>query len=469
MLVHDRFDGRRWSAPPPQPAAGWTSSGNRSPTDAGNLLQIWIHEASGLAALPWGGVGQPASPGIRLSDEGELRARGSTLRRRLYGIAAGRNTWRDRPPGPVDRELPRGLNPRLETLGRSWASLGPPPARLEAAERWFRDQPFRYSLSPGSTAAGRAPGQLSVRATDRILRPLRQRLRRPDAGGRGAGPGRQWLPGWANGCSPSGGPGYLELLQSDAHAWSEVWLDGEGWRRVDPTGWISGGGTAAADRSAQQRGRVGPLQWLQRQWWGLDLAWSRLWLGFDRDSQEALLRRLLGGRLEWAGWLLTLALGLCLVVALAVVVALERRSGADPWRREVDQLLRAAGRRGMKPSAGETLEHFCARLMEAWPGLAGPLARFRSLYLQQRFAPVPQPRGALQQFRRARRQLTRQLQRHPQPCGASADGVQRSDRPPDSDGETARTHRAPPAASAPSPRPGPGGSAHSGRGSGREP
>ena len=29
--------------------------------------------------------------------------------------------------------------------------------------------------------------------------------------------------------------GHLIVRQSDAHAWTEVWLDGLGWHRVDPT------------------------------------------------------------------------------------------------------------------------------------------------------------------------------------------------------------------------------------------
>ena len=32
---------------------------------------------------------------------------------------------------------------------------------------------------------------------------------------------------------------YVEFRQYDAHAWTEVWIDGEGWRRVDPTVWVS--------------------------------------------------------------------------------------------------------------------------------------------------------------------------------------------------------------------------------------
>ncbi len=29
--------------------------------------------------------------------------------------------------------------------------------------------------------------------------------------------------------------GYYIVRQSEAHAWTEVWLDGQGWTRVDPT------------------------------------------------------------------------------------------------------------------------------------------------------------------------------------------------------------------------------------------
>jgi protein-glutamine gamma-glutamyltransferase len=31
----------------------------------------------------------------------------------------------------------------------------------------------------------------------------------------------------------------LVVRQSDAHAWAEVWLEGRGWTRVDPTGAVA--------------------------------------------------------------------------------------------------------------------------------------------------------------------------------------------------------------------------------------
>ena len=49
--------------------------------------------------------------------------------------------------------------------------------------------------------------------------------------------------------NPLTGSPYLELRQSDAHAWVEVWLEGTGWQQVDPTLW--------ADRNAFDNGNQG--------------------------------------------------------------------------------------------------------------------------------------------------------------------------------------------------------------------
>ena len=46
----------------------------------------------------------------------------------------------------------------------------------------------------------------------------------------------------------------LELRQSDAHAWVELWLKEEGWQRVDPTLWASNTGLPAAVLLSQGSG-----------------------------------------------------------------------------------------------------------------------------------------------------------------------------------------------------------------------
>src|SRR5690606_13368344 len=62
--------------------------------------------------------------------------------------------------------------------------------------------------------------------------------------------------------------GYLIVRQSEAHAWVEVWLEGRGWVRIDPTAAVSPlrveSGIAAAIPAAEAApllGRGGP-EWL---------------------------------------------------------------------------------------------------------------------------------------------------------------------------------------------------------------
>jgi hypothetical protein len=208
--------------------------------------------------------------------------------------------------------------------------------------------------------------------------------------------------------------GYWTVRQSDAHAWSEVWLPGEGWRQVDPSRWIASGGPGL-DADQPRSGAMGWLQqeWLQQQWWGLDIGWTRLWLGYDRQSQQALLQRLLGDQLQWLGALVLLALGLCLAAGLAALSWLQRRSEGDAPRRALDATLRQLARAGMGPEPGETLPAFAGRVERRWPQLAPELERFVALYQQLRYGAPPGPSQASRQLRRGRRQLQRRLQRLP--------------------------------------------------------
>jgi hypothetical protein len=295
--------------------------------------------------------------------------------------------------------------------------------RLAAAESWFRTQPFRYSLLPG-TLPERSP--LDAFLFERRVGFCGHYASAFTALMRAAGVPARVMSDYRGGdwVVPVGGTGYLDLRRGDAHAWSEVWLQGEGWRRVDPTAWISGGelpgesvrpgnpgGGAAQAAGGLSRG--GPLGWVVRQWWGLDLAWARWWLGFDGEGQEALLRRLLGERREGLGVVVLAAAALGLAVGVAAMGWLRgRREATDPLRRELDRLLLACGRRGMAPLAGETLPAFAARLQRRWPQLAAELSQFVGLYQQQRYG-AGESGQRLRRLRHQRKRLGRRLQRLP--------------------------------------------------------
>lgn len=414
VLVHEGFDGERWTVQGDDPSLeflGW----RQAREGTGPVREVWLSEPSPMGRVPWGGAGTPSSRQLRPTPQGELVHRGPRGQRRAYAITAAAPTrpWQQQRPGPELLALPIGANPRLEALGRGWAS-GTPQERLQQVERWMRSQPFRYTRQPGLL-----PDQAPL---DAFLFERRQGFCGHFASAtsalyRAAGLPARVVSGYQGGTwvEPVSGPAYLDLRQSDAHAWSEVWIEGTGWVAVDPTLWV---GEASATSAPQPSGAADPLRWLVRQWWGLDLAWTRWWLGYDARSQEALLTWLLGDRKDQLGLVLLAAVGVTLAGGLALVGWLGRHGVGDPQRQELERCLLAFARRGWVPRPGETLPQLAARLRKHRPDLDPELGAFVARYEAQRFAPATAAEG-LGALRRSRRQLLRRWQRRRGPRGAA--------------------------------------------------
>ena len=198
------------------------------------------------------------------------------------------------------------------------------------------------------------------------------------------------------------GRGYLEVLQQDAHAWSEVWLADQGWVRIDPTAWVApariGGGLRSglagqwADLGLLRRG----LPWLRpltRSWTNLDLAWSQL-LRYDQSSQDELMGRWLGPFRSWQGLVLVVGLALALALAVWILDLLRPTPRQDQHRRRLDRSLSRLANLHLVPQPGETLPAFCQRAAAQVPELAKGLERLQGSYERLRFAPRG-PQGSL--------------------------------------------------------------------------
>lgn len=232
VLVHPRFDGQRWwrleesEAPPPV---------GRGPGDPREREQTWLVEPSPFTAVPWSSNARSADPALQANARGELQLQRPAGERRSYRLwnngapddkpgSAGLEpsaAWCWQPPQVLELSLPGAGNPRLRALGRGWAALPDPEQRLQAAEQWFRSQPFRYSPTPG--ALDGADG-LDRFLFDEQLGLCGHYASAFSALMRAAGVPSRVVSGYLGGrwVVPLGGARYLELRQSDAHAWSEV-------------------------------------------------------------------------------------------------------------------------------------------------------------------------------------------------------------------------------------------------------
>lgn len=410
VLVHEQFDGRRWQhrdSPNRDSPNTSTLSGPGSRTNA-EISQWWVVEPSAIQAVPWDGRSAPVSRDQWVTPEGELVLGGSSRQRRSFRLASAEPAiaWRDRPPVESERQRPAGVLPRLNQLGSRFRSLPSDRERLEALERWFRSQPFRYSLKPGQVT------DLDAFLFDRQVGFCGHYASAVAALMRSADVPARVVSGYLGGeqVQPIGGSAYLDLRQSDAHAWVEVWLEGSGWQQVDPTLWID---RSAGNGSSEQAGvsrfvsskrswwQWLQWQWLQRQWWGLDLAWARWWLGFDQSSQQAWLQGLFGTQLRWLG-LVGLGFGLA-ALGLGWGV-LRLRLGFRP---PLDQSLRVLARLGVQPQQGETFLQLCRRAAGVHPDRADLLSAMADQQQLLTYAPVSvfQRRQILRRLRRIRRSL----------------------------------------------------------------
>jgi transglutaminase-like putative cysteine protease len=395
VLTLNQFDGRRWSASSELPALA-------APTRAlASVRQPQITvllEPTNLRWLPWGGSGLPWPNSIRRSADGGLWQADPVRSRSLYRLTStARNApqpWRQVAPSRQDLALPDGVNPRLLELGRQWGRLPQGPERIEAARRWFLSQGFHYTLEPGLLPANDA--------LDAFLFQQRRGFCEHFAAAfsalmRAAGVPARVVIGYQGGewVQPMGtGSGHLQVQQSDAHAWSEVWLDGQGWVGVDPTAWVVPSrpqtnlfdslGAAGSGRDQRLLRRAPDwLHWLGGQWQALDLNWNLWVMQFDQAQQEALLRRLFGAGLsQWRGPLLLSAITLAVAIGLVVLQWLQAPA-VDRHRRQLEQCFK---RLGLTPAAGEPLEEALTRAGEDHPELCEVLRELARSYGRLRFA-----------------------------------------------------------------------------------
>ncbi len=196
--------------------------------------------------------------------------------------------------------------------------------------------------------------------------------------------------------------GYHVIRQSDAHAWTEVWLADQGWIRIDPVAAVApyrvSDGLMGALRAGEARaGRsVQAMQWRRqaaRVWDAANTWWNTSVVGYDDASQRRLLERL-GFEGQHARTLvILLAAGLA---ASLLVLALVLARGLLPKRRDPvvlawAQLCARLARRGLPLQPGETPRAFAERVAAARPELAVRTRALARQYQQLRYEPDPAP------------------------------------------------------------------------------
>ncbi|MGE6245595.1 transglutaminaseTgpA domain-containing protein [Psychrobacter proteolyticus] len=233
--------------------------------------------------------------------------------------------------------LPNEGNPQSRALAKQlFEQSGSDPVRYIAAiEQWINRTEFRYTLSPP---------RLNTNRIDEFLFETKAGFCEHYSSSftfmlRAAGIPARVVAGYQGG-EPSRNGSVWEVRQMDAHAWTEVWLEGQGWVRVDPTAFVAPerveqgmntmteqqgaamfGNGASAQISYQQYQMLQTLRRLSDQ---ASYYWQKDVVGYDQDKQaDSLLKWFnISSIMQQIIWLATSAVS---VMAILVFVIWYRR------------------------------------------------------------------------------------------------------------------------------------------------
>lgn len=285
--------------------------------------------------------------------------------------------------------LPPNRDPRVRALARQWQAETPDPEQLTNRFLDWMRRDFKYTLA--------AP-PLGYNATDEFLFSTRLGFCQHFSSAyvvfmRAAGIPARVVTGYVGGRYNNIGD-YWRINRKDAHAWAEVWIEGHGWKRVDPTAAIAPENIldTVDDLQAQQQAGIAGFagSMLEPMFDGGDFLrrqWNELVLGFDSVRQKGLLKPF--GIEEADNWQLVVAFAVGAMIALAITLLLllrQHRDRSDPlvraWRRVVRRLARA----GLRKHESEPPLSFVERVALERPALAERLLTLGRRYSDCRYA-----------------------------------------------------------------------------------
>lgn len=306
----------------------------------------------------------------------------------------------------VSLTLPYGFNPRLQALGAQWRQQhgSDSKAIINEALKLFRDE-FSYTLTPPV---------LGRNGMDDFLFETRAGYCEHFSSAfanlmRAAGLPTRVVVGYQGGYWNAGGS-YLLVRQSDAHAWNEVWIEGEGWQRVDPTAAIRPERVSLGARAAGG----GEDRWYRAQWlldlrnrWDLvNQMWNEVIVQFDALRQQGLLRNFGVEHANWNQLAVAFGVGAGAFMLLGLLWALRRgRDLRDPLDRAYAQLCERLAKAGVARAANEGPVAYLRRVCQHLPQAATALEALFGDYIRLRYAQREADAAGSREFAQAVRQF----------------------------------------------------------------
>jgi len=190
---------------------------------------------------------------------------------------------------------------------------------------------------------------------------------------------------------------YYSVYQRDAHAWSEVWLEGRGWLKVDPTAMINPeriergfSSDLLQELSLYSDNYFSLIRYQQFAWineirlqlQAIDYQWTRWVIGYSAKKQTDLLAKIVAVFSLWK-----IIVG-CLVIFATVYLLLQRiykpkaiAKQYEPHQHYYLQALAVLAKNDINKPTEMSAEQFALYICAEQPNIGADFTRFTDLYI----------------------------------------------------------------------------------------
>jgi transglutaminase-like putative cysteine protease len=329
-------------------------------------------------------------------------------------------------------DLPEDVSPRIMELGQQWRDHNSTiTGILRQAENYFKENGFVYTLNPGQMDPDDPLGDFLFNKRTGFCEHFAASFAMLM---RAAGVPARVVIGYQGGeYNPVGK--YLEVRQSEAHAWAEVWVKEEseeiettgetGWVRVDPTAWVSRerieyglemsqrilAYLTGADReeAIQQalRGNFFKRTWnfLKNHWENIKYKWDTWIITYDIFQQRNFLSSLGLGRMDRLSLLLAILILIPVLLFIISFVLKRKALSSNPPVRLYLRFCSKLERLGLQRLRWEGPVHFELRALEKFPKKAEVIQQVTNLFIHLRYGRLEVTKERLKQLKRHIRKL----------------------------------------------------------------
>ena len=400
------YDGRTWSTglnytvnfEPPQGAARtYRYSVVLEPHN-----RLWLFTLETAASVP---------ARARMTFDGQIFSTVPVRTRLRYDMVSMINPQREprESRGTLNRalRLPPGYNKRTLALAEEWRGAGGTDAdMLNRALDFLRRGRYTYTLEPPL---------LGTNSVDEFLFDTKAGFCEHFASAftflmRAAGVPARVVTGYQGGdLNPV--DQIITVRQSDAHAWSEVYIASRGWVRIDPTAAAMPQRVDIGLARALPQGQGLPLmmrpemEWLREmryRWEAVAHKWNVWVLGYNPDRQRDLMLSLGMRDADWQKLTAVLFTFLGAMTIALLAWSLRRLARPDPVQKAWQAFCRKLAARGVVRAPHEGPRDYAARAARALPASRRPILRIGALYIAQRYGSGGDRPGAVRLTRLVR-------------------------------------------------------------------